>query len=237
MQGMSNLTARQIKAARALLDWSQDDLAKATHLSVATIRKIETGNISPRGKTNDDIRHAFENAGLEFIEPGGVRYCPEDIKVYQGHEGAKAFFDDVYHTAKTRGGECIILHPSARKFFVTVLGDYHLIHVARMAAIKDGYSVKCIITEDENILPAASYCEYRWMSKRYIDAAPFYVYNDKYALIILDAEPSPKIIVIQSHAVAEALRQQFYSMWEKATPLNKLEKPQSPSGKKRFEKR
>ena len=81
MQGKISLTARQIKAARALLDWSQDDLAVASHLSVATIRKIESGHISPRGKTNDDIKRAFENAELEFIEPGGVRQRPDDIKI------------------------------------------------------------------------------------------------------------------------------------------------------------
>jgi len=49
---------------------------------------------------------------------------------------------------------------------------------------------------------------------------PFYVYDDKFASIIFDADPSPRIIVIRSSQIAEAFRQQFYSMWEKATPLN-----------------
>lgn len=44
-------TARQIKAARALLDWSQEDLAIRAALSIATIRKIESGALSPRDKT------------------------------------------------------------------------------------------------------------------------------------------------------------------------------------------
>ena len=69
----SSLKARQIKAARALLDWSQDDLASHSGLSVNTIRKMELGHISPRGKTSHAIRHAFEDNGLEFLEPDGGR--------------------------------------------------------------------------------------------------------------------------------------------------------------------
>lgn len=198
-------------------------MAATSGLSVATIRKLELGHISPRESTTDVIRRAFENAGLEFIEPGGVRHRPEEIKIYQGHSGACDFFDDVYHTAKTKGGECLILYSSAKKFFISVLGEYHKVHVERMTAIRDVYSVRCILSEDEDVLPAATYCEYRWLSKKFVDAAPFYVYDDKYAMIVTEADPSPKIIVIQSRAMTEALRHQFYSLWEKASPLNTLE--------------
>jgi ribosome-binding protein aMBF1 (putative translation factor) len=45
------VNADQIRAARAYLNWSQEDLAAAAELSVATIRQIETGHISPRDKT------------------------------------------------------------------------------------------------------------------------------------------------------------------------------------------
>jgi transcriptional regulator with XRE-family HTH domain len=219
------LNARQIKAARALLDWSQEDLAAATELSIATIRKLEMNCISPRGTTTDVIRSAFENTGLEFIEPGGVRHRPEDIIVYQGPEGARSFFDNVYETAKKKECEVVLVLPSAQKYLSDVLGDYQTHHVERMTAIKKGKPfVKCIVTEDSGPLWAAAYGEYKWISKSYVDSVPFYVYDDKYAIIVSEADPSPKITVIQSHVVAEAFRRQFYSMWEKATPLNKVEK-------------
>jgi transcriptional regulator with XRE-family HTH domain len=214
------LDARQIKAARALVDWSQDDLAAASTLSVATIRKLELGHISPRGKTTRLIRDAFENAGLEFLEPDGVRHRPEDIRIYHGDEGAKAFYDDVYETAKKKGGDIVIVQPSERTHFSGILKDYRAMHMERMTAIKDQVHVKCILTEDRNDLPAAGYVEYRSISKHYVDSVPFYVYDDKYAIIILEAAPSPKIVVFQSRAVAEAFRHQFYSMWEKGTPLS-----------------
>ncbi len=192
MQGMNSLNARQIRAGRALLDWSQDELAERSGLSIATIRKIEAGNISPRGKTNDDICCAFEDAGLEFIEHGGVRHRPEDIKIYQGHEGAKAFFDDVYRIAESKGGDIVVACPSDDKYFIEPLGDYLDFHVTRMQSLTNNVQVKCILTEDKNTLPAASYCEYRWISKHYVDSVPFYVYGDKYAIIIPTLTPHQK---------------------------------------------
>jgi len=45
MPRIGTLKARQIKAARALLDWSQEKLAEAAGLSVAMVRKLELGSI------------------------------------------------------------------------------------------------------------------------------------------------------------------------------------------------
>jgi len=223
------LMARQIKAARALLDWSQEDLTKASGLSIATIRKLELGHISPRGKTMHCLRQALENAGLEFLEPDGVRHRPEDISVYQGHEGVIAFFDDVYLTMSRKGGDIVVVCPSEIPF-TDALAEYQLLHFERMMAVRDRVDVKCILTENNSHLPAR-YCEYRWISKHYVDSVPFYVYDDKYAIVVFEADPSPKIIIIQSRVVAEAYRHQFYSMWEKATPLHD-ESEKDTSGKK-----
>ncbi|HEU0117305.1 MAG TPA: helix-turn-helix transcriptional regulator [Alphaproteobacteria bacterium] len=224
MYKTQSLTAKQIKAARALLDWSQEDLAASSGLSVATIRKLEIGFISPRGSTTDLLRQAFGNAGLEFVEPGGVRHKPDDIMIYQGIDGACAFFDDVYHTAKNKRSDVVLACPAADRYFTDLIGDYRNTHMDRMNAIKDFARVRCILTENKEFMPAAAYCEYRGISKHYIDSVPFYVYDDKYAVIILEAEPSPKIVVLRSHTVAEAFRHQFYSMWDKATPLNKVDR-------------
>ena len=64
------LQVAQIRAARALLGWRQEDIAEAAKISVATIRRIEsqeellTGNVSTLLK----IQAAFEHAGIQFID-------------------------------------------------------------------------------------------------------------------------------------------------------------------------
>lgn len=53
------INSTQIRAARAVPNWSQNDLAQASKLSIATVRKIELGLISPRYFTMDAIHESF----------------------------------------------------------------------------------------------------------------------------------------------------------------------------------
>jgi transcriptional regulator with XRE-family HTH domain len=67
------LTSAQIRAARALLRWSAEDLARHSVLSVATIRRAElTEDETSMTAANDlAVRRALEAAGVEFIDEDG----------------------------------------------------------------------------------------------------------------------------------------------------------------------
>ena len=67
------VSIRQIKAARALLAWSQEELATAAEISVPTIKRLEAndGLLGGRAETGDRIRTALEAAGIEFIAENG----------------------------------------------------------------------------------------------------------------------------------------------------------------------
>lgn len=66
-------SVRQVKAARALLAWSQGDLASASGVSEPTIARLESedGPVGGRPETGDKLRAALEKAGVEFIEENG----------------------------------------------------------------------------------------------------------------------------------------------------------------------
>jgi transcriptional regulator with XRE-family HTH domain len=69
------LTAAQIKAARALVDWSQPQLADASGLSMPTIRRME-GPIGPGRSTAanvEAVQRALEEAGVVFFDAGESR--------------------------------------------------------------------------------------------------------------------------------------------------------------------
>ena len=68
------ITAQQIKAARALLEWEQTDLVEKTGLSLGTVSNVERGS-DPRASTLTKIQRALESAGIEFTngEAPGVR--------------------------------------------------------------------------------------------------------------------------------------------------------------------
>jgi predicted transcriptional regulator len=67
------VSIRQIKAARALLAWSQADLADAAAVSIPTVKRLEAydGLLGGRSVTGAKIRTALEDAGVEFIEENG----------------------------------------------------------------------------------------------------------------------------------------------------------------------
>jgi transcriptional regulator with XRE-family HTH domain len=67
------LTSAQIRAARSLLRWSAEDLARQSLLSVATIRRAElTEDETSLTAANDlAVRRALEAAGVEFIDGNG----------------------------------------------------------------------------------------------------------------------------------------------------------------------
>jgi hypothetical protein len=69
------LTSAQIRAARALIRWSAEDLARQSVVSVTTIRRAELmPSATSLTRANDQaIRRTLENAGVEFIdaEKGG----------------------------------------------------------------------------------------------------------------------------------------------------------------------
>ena len=62
-----------MRAARALLRWSALDLAKASKVGVATIRRVEVvdGEISATAANQAALRRALEYAGVEFIGENG----------------------------------------------------------------------------------------------------------------------------------------------------------------------
>jgi hypothetical protein len=67
------ISGEQMRAARALLRWSALDLAKASKVGVATIRRVEVmnGEISATKANQAALRHAMEAAGVEFIDENG----------------------------------------------------------------------------------------------------------------------------------------------------------------------
>jgi transcriptional regulator with XRE-family HTH domain len=74
------MNVRQCRMARAALDWSQHDLAKASGISWRTISRFEAGEaILP--KRVQALRIALEAAGVSFIDhgqfAGGV--APSDL--------------------------------------------------------------------------------------------------------------------------------------------------------------
>lgn len=67
------VSIEQVKAARALLRWSQEDLAKSSGVSLPTIKRLEAkgGDIGGRESTAKALVDALQAGGVIFIAPNG----------------------------------------------------------------------------------------------------------------------------------------------------------------------
>lgn len=61
------VSPRQIRAARALLGWSQQDLADAAIVSVNALARLEKGKVDSRVSTLQSIERTLKKAGIEFL--------------------------------------------------------------------------------------------------------------------------------------------------------------------------
>lgn len=76
-------TSYQLRAARAILRWSLEDLSKKTEIGTTTLKRFESGEGVPNGhlRNFETIKKVLEKAGIEFIgsleEGAGVRWMPK----------------------------------------------------------------------------------------------------------------------------------------------------------------
>jgi len=88
IKSMLKVSIRQIKAARALLAWSQEQLAEAADVSIPTIKRLEAndGPLGGRSGTGAKIQTALERAGVEFIDENGGG---AGVRLKKPHQAAK----------------------------------------------------------------------------------------------------------------------------------------------------
>ena len=65
------MVPEQSWAARAWLDWSQEELAAKASVSLSTVRDFEKGRREPIPNNLAAMRAALESAGIAFVDSGG----------------------------------------------------------------------------------------------------------------------------------------------------------------------
>ncbi|MCP2083972.1 UNVERIFIED_ORG: transcriptional regulator with XRE-family HTH domain [Methylorubrum zatmanii] len=65
------MTKDQCRAARALLNWTQERLSEASGVAKKTIADFESGKRTPYDRTIADLERGLDGAGVEFIPENG----------------------------------------------------------------------------------------------------------------------------------------------------------------------
>jgi transcriptional regulator with XRE-family HTH domain len=200
---IKTIKGKQIAAARALAEFTLDDLAKRSGVSRSTIVKIEAGNVEPRGGTLADLVKAFADAdkGVEFTE-GGVRWRSDIVRQLEGADAYLEMLDDVYKTLHKSGGEVLWLCSNDQ---VPRTGEYE----AEVRIRDSGIRFRSLIEEGktETVWPRN---EYRQIPSRYFHHNLQVIYANKVAQVL---EGGKRILIVDNRELAAATRNLFDLIW------------------------
>ncbi len=208
------ITRYQITAARALLEWTQDDLANASGVSKDMISKIEGGKSAGSLKSIQSIEDGLTVAGIEFGENDSVKRSASQIRVLKGQKGFLDFYEDVFEEVQKTGATSVSVSNVDERKFVQWQCEQLKEHSERMRAL--GTKYKILIQHGDTYFPASNYAEYRWMPEGTFYSVPFYIYGKKVAMLIFD-EHEPRIYVLSEPELTNLYKAQFESLWKQSS--------------------
>lgn len=208
------ISPAQIRAARAMKNWNQAELAKRTNLAAPTITNIELEKQKPGQKTLNKIRTIFEESGIEFIDNDGVRKKKDSIKVIRGQEEYIKFFDFLYEHTRTNGGPIYLSNVEEEYYEKWYPNFFDSDYYHNMRKIQDRFDFRIIAKEGNTYLPA-TYAQYRWMPKEEFSPVPFEVFGNYLAIKLLFLD-EPIIFLIHHKETAELYRKKFLEQWDRA---------------------
>ena len=99
----------QIKAARALLGWTQQDLCAHSggSIKIATLKQIEADKVRPTEETLKNIKTTFDAHGILTTDRGGVDFKPNGFVELIGDDAFLKLQDDIYYTLREVRGEVL----------------------------------------------------------------------------------------------------------------------------------
>lgn len=206
------ISIQQIKAARALLDWNQEDLANHAGLSTDHIRRIET-NRSKSSDVLDAIYQAMTFHGVVFTKHG-VELKPNAISIIEGVDWYLRLLDDV---ARSTPKELLFFYADDRASPPEVNQRLKKMRAA-------GVQMRQLVEEGNTYL-MGPVSEYRYVPKERFENYVSLVYGDKVAIC---TDSNTKATVFNDPHLANVWRNIFSILWDT------LKQPERSDAKERF---
>lgn len=213
------IAREQIKAARALLDWSQKDLAEKSGMSEPTIKLIETGKVNSKPDTLQQIQQTLEIAGIEFLPQKGVRFKDDLLTVIEKqNENDNVYtklMDDIFYTTRGKYSDILFSFVDQSISPPEVISKQKLIR-------ENGSTMRFLVRYEDKVLLYPSN-EYRYLPKGYYLNNPTVIYGNKFAVAVIDSEGRgiKKVIIIHDKDIAAIKRNEFEIIWQYGETVKK----------------
>jgi len=205
------LSIDQIKAAKAMLDWSNVELGKQAGVSTATVNNILNQKSPGNQGTLRKIRSAFENNGIEFQGMDSVkRNHSSALQQLSGYEGFRTLHFQILNFLE-KGGENVYIFNVDEPQWDRWATPHREEYFERIGQIDHPFEFKILIAESDTNLIASSYADYKWMPKEAFGTSPFCVFGDKIAMLSL--EGACNIVIAENEQMADSMRRLFTFIW------------------------
>ena len=210
------ISAEQIRAARAMLEWTQDMLAQETGLSSNTIHSLENGHITVRSSM--EVRKTLENRGFEFFGKNGLSRRTTLTRSYEGADSCEKFFEDMLATAKEKGGEINAIYRTSEGL-ARSLGIGKDDNLERLERLSKFVVVKCLLADPLHSSLAIPFFQFRATSHRPAGPWSTLTCGDKHAIVLTKDRAEFAFVVMHSTDIAQTDRKEFVALWDSALPL------------------
>lgn len=162
---------RQLAAARALLKWSLDDLAKYADVARPTISRLENDEVNPNTATVKKITYAINKAGVVFTEHG-VEFAGDKITKLDGKDWFLTLLDDVYETLKDNDSKELLIFAGDN-----TLSPPEVVEGFRKLR-KSGVRIREMVEENNTYLMGPER-DYRWIPSEHFQNYNTIIYANK----------------------------------------------------------
>lgn len=221
------ITADQIRAARALKNWSQTDLAERTGLAVPTIANIELGKQVPGKNTIEKIIDAFKIGEISFT-PHGVEFDRNEIVTLSGWGKFKNLLIDVLHTMEDK--------PAKEREFLAFSSDDSLTTEEEESLYEEmdkrGIIRKRIINNKAKMITDSLKATKEIDPKYFDEQGAIFLYDNKLAFYTAPHdERDATTTIITNERIASTFRKIYSFMWDNL-PDSKLIAEPKKKGRK-----
>lgn len=211
-----SVTSSQIRAGRALVGWSQHDLASRAHITQVTVANIENDKTAGSRSSLKAIRIALENEGVDFITNGVVRRN-DYLSVWSGDDAYLRLLDDIYFSLKDVKGEALFMGADERE---NLPGVNDAVRKIKNAGIR-----LRVIIEEHNHYILGDLEDYRQIPSKFFANAVSVIYGDKYAILVTTHNEF-RICLVKNEAVLKAQRGVFDFFWDNGKRPARRDVPQ-----------
>jgi transcriptional regulator with XRE-family HTH domain len=209
------LSPRQLRAARGLLGWTQNDLAKAAGLHPNALIKIEREEANPRLETLARLKTALEMAGIRFRGLRGVEMKEDVFETlrFEGPDFIRRPTDDALTILKGPNDEALTVVTDERLFDEADAKENKR-YYAHMA--KTGFRERMLTTKSYTAFNNKDRSVYRWLPEKVLGTIAFVVYGDRTGFVQWRTRET---LLIKNASLAATFRAQFDFLWQQARPF------------------